>query len=144
LDRKRLDIGFERKGITIRRPYHTFKTVGKYFSITSSIGPWGLLAEGTVEKSTDLMLSDEIAIEWEDYIIVLQEAGVSLSDHRDSLMWIGGDASGRINVKNLYDTVSSTQDHQSAQGWKANLWKWKVRIKINLFLWLAASNKILT
>jgi ribonuclease HI len=59
-------------------------------------------------------------------------------------MWIGGDSSGYLTVKNAYLALLSTQNLSIFKGWRKSLWKWDMQQKIKLFLWLAAENKILT
>jgi hypothetical protein len=47
----------------------------------------------------DLGISGNIESEWDQYCINLNEAGVSLSEKEDTLIWTGGDSSGRMTVK---------------------------------------------
>jgi hypothetical protein len=49
-----------------------------------------------------------------------------------------------MTVKNIYATLISTQDLLHWSGWKVKLWKWNVHLKLKLFVWMAAKNKILT
>jgi hypothetical protein len=74
----------------------------------------------------------------------LNEAGVSLCEKEDTLIWTGGDSSGRMSVKNIYATLISIYEWPQTKGWKYKLWKWEIQLKKKLFIWLAAENKILT
>jgi hypothetical protein len=76
--------------------------------------------------------------------IALIGAGASIQDTKDELMWTGGDTSGSLTVKNAYMALISTQRFPSYGGWRYNIWKWDLQLKIKLFIWLAAENKILT
>jgi hypothetical protein len=35
-------------------------------------------------------------------------------------------------------------DYPIWRGWKVNIWKWDIQLKIKLFIWMAAEKKILT
>jgi hypothetical protein len=59
-------------------------------------------------------------------------------------VWVGGDASGVISVKNLYQALIKPLDFHCEKAWILKLWKWPIQLKIKLFLWLAAFDKILT
>jgi hypothetical protein len=56
----------------------------------------------------DLGISGNLASEWEHYRDNLNEAGVSLNEKEDTLIWTGGDSSGKMSVKNIYATLIST------------------------------------
>jgi hypothetical protein len=84
------------------------------------------------------------AIEWEQYTRELKVVGISLKNNQDDLGWTGGDSSRNISVKNLYDAIISTKQFPSSLGWKTKIWKWKLQLKIKIFIWLEASNRILT
>jgi len=83
--------------------------------------------------------------EWESYIAELNKAEVTLhSNSEDALLWTGGDTIGNLNVRNIYNVVLSTQALLVCQGWRVQLWKWKMQLKVILFFWLAVHNMILT
>jgi hypothetical protein len=44
----------------------------------------------------------------------------------------------------VYDALESKQWKILVGGWRKILWLWKCPLKIKLFVWLAAENKILT
>ena len=95
-------------------------------------------------NNADLRLSSAIATEWDDFIMELQGVGAALSNNKDTLLWTGGDTFGKISVKNIYVTLISTHDYQKERGWKVSFWKWKLQLKIKLFICPAATNGILT
>jgi hypothetical protein len=69
-------------------------------------------------------------------------AGVSLQEGRiDSLLWSEGDGSG---TKNAYDVILSTMNLPICQGWKKNIWKWGLPLKITLFFWMAMEGRLST
>jgi hypothetical protein len=108
----------------------------------------GTLHPGTLftqwKGSTELGLTGNMAAEWDRYCRALLGAGIQLQDHVDELQWIGGDKSGVITVKNIYEALATKIWKQNCTGWRRNIWKWNIAQKIKLFIWLAAENKILT
>jgi hypothetical protein len=84
------------------------------------------------------------ASEWELFVSSLKCVGIYLSEDSDSIMWMGGDASGIISVKNLYTTLLQPFEFSSDNDWIYKLWKWTVQLKVKLFIWLAAKEKVLT
>jgi hypothetical protein len=61
-----------------------------------------------------LGLEGDLATEWEKYRRNLIGSGIQLLDRLDELMWTGGDNSGQLTVKNVYNAVAS------------KLWKFKI------------------
>jgi len=57
--------------------------------------------------SEDLDLLIILAEEWDHYRALLAELGISLVNKLDELIWIGGDFSGVISVKNIYEALSN-------------------------------------
>jgi len=53
--------------------------------------------------SASLSLEDPLAIEWSRYTSALKGAGITLTDQPDILLWGGGDATGSLTVKNIYN-----------------------------------------
>jgi hypothetical protein len=102
----------------------------------------------TAEKwrsSVDLGLTGELASEWNGFISDLRCAGISLTNNsKDELRWTGGDGSGEITVRNAYNAIFTTKNLSFASGWMINCWKWCDQLKVTLFFWLAASNRVLT
>jgi ribonuclease HI len=91
-----------------------------------------------------LGITGDLAAEWDQFRIALIDSGASIQDKDDELMWTGGDTSGSLTVKNAYLALLSTQGLTSLGGWRQTVWKWDIQLKIKLFIWLAAENKILT
>jgi hypothetical protein len=56
----------------------------------------------------------------------------------------GGDSSENIIVKNIYSALISIMDYPIWSGWKVNIWKWNIQLKIKLFIWMITENKVLT
>jgi hypothetical protein len=96
------------------------------------------------KSSTDLGLSGALAQEWTSYCLALSGAGIRLHAVEDTIKWNGGDCSGLLTVKNVYNAISSTIWSQRCTGWRKNLWHWSLPLKLKLFIWLAANDKILT
>jgi hypothetical protein len=94
--------------------------------------------------SAELGILGDLATEWEHYRRALHSLGISLNDSADELLWIGGDRSGILNSKNIYLAICDTQNFPIATGWRKNFWNWDLQLKVKLFLWLAANDKILT
>ena len=88
-------------------------------------------------------LMGTLATKWEQLCLALISDGVSVQDQDDTLMWIGGDTSGTLTVKNVYMALLSTQSFPRIDGWRQKLQKWEIQLKIKLFIWLAAEDKIL-
>jgi len=95
-------------------------------------------------SAKDLGISGDLEMEWEQYCRDLNEAGVSLREKEDTLIWTGGDSTGRMLVKNIYSTLISIYEWPQTKRWKFKLWKWEIQLKKKLFIWLASENKILT
>jgi hypothetical protein len=70
--------------------------------------------------------------------------GVQLRRKPDTLLWMGGDTSGRISVKNIYEAIENKKQYLVIGGWRKSLWSWEVPMKLKLFTWLMIENKILT
>jgi hypothetical protein len=64
--------------------------------------------------SGSLGLNGTLAEEWNNFTKGLTVAGVYLGEENDKLLWVGGDASDKITVKNIYLALVSTQNFQSA------------------------------
>jgi hypothetical protein len=95
-------------------------------------------------SSSDLGFSGDIAAEWDQFRWALIDSGAFLQDTEDDLMWIGGDNSRSPTVKNIYWAIISTKNLRKVGTWRQSIWKWKIQLKIKLFIWLAAKGKILT
>jgi len=58
-------------------------------------------------ESKDFLLEGDLVVEWEKYKINLIGSGVQLLERSDELKWTGGDNSGKITVKNVYNALAS-------------------------------------
>jgi len=95
-------------------------------------------------SNENLELTGEQDFEWKSYTTELNMAEISLDNNVDTLLWTGGDSSGNITVKNIYVGLITTQQLPIWRGWRVNIWKWKLQLKIKIFLWLATDNRIVT
>jgi hypothetical protein len=89
-------------------------------------------------------LEGDLAAEWERYRRNLIGSGIQLTTRSDELKWTGGDSSGQLTVKNVYNALSSKLWKNKIGGWRKKLWSWDCPQKIKLFAWLVIENKILT
>jgi hypothetical protein len=94
--------------------------------------------------SADLGLEGELAAEWEMYRRNLIGSGIHLLESLDELKWTGGDNSGQLSVKNVYNALTKKLWKIKIGGWRRKPWSWDCPQKIKLFSWLVAENKILT
>jgi hypothetical protein len=101
------------------------------------------LLDGWLDSGS-LSLEGSLATEWNRYTTALKGAGISLSDTPDILLWAGGDATGSITVKNLYEAYLQQMRLDVDNSWIRLIWKWQVPLKLKLFIWLAARGKILS
>jgi hypothetical protein len=76
-------------------------------------------------------------VEWDKYKRALQASDISISNSVDELIWTGGDSTGILNTKNVYEAIISTQNFQNIKNWRKRIWKGNIQLKIKLFLWLA-------
>jgi hypothetical protein len=74
----------------------------------------------------------------------LDWSGISISDRHDELRWTGGDCSGLITTKNVYNALATELWKNKIGGWRRNLWGWDCPQKIKLFSWLLIEDKLLT
>jgi ribonuclease HI len=95
-------------------------------------------------RSSDLNLDGRWASEWNRFSTALKSVGISLTEEPDSLLWTGGDGSGLLTVKNLYEALFSHFRPESFSSWLHQIWCWKVPLKFKLFAWLAGKDKVLT
>jgi len=95
-------------------------------------------------ENNELGLVGESTTECEWYRQNLIGSSIKLVDSPDELKWIGGDSLGQITVKNVYLALSKILWKFKTGGWRRKLWKWDCPLKIKLFAWLLAENKILT
>jgi hypothetical protein len=59
-----------------------------------------------------------MAAEWDQFRRELIDSGEYIQDKEDELLWIGGDNSGTLTVKNTYMELLSTQGLARIGGWR--------------------------
>jgi hypothetical protein len=97
-----------------------------------------------MEKQLRVGTSGSLAIEWNSFCKALIDSGIHLQPRDDFLIWTGGDHSGILTVKNVYNAMEKKFWPQQIAGWRRQMWSWDLAYKIKLFIWLAVENKILT
>jgi hypothetical protein len=103
----------------------------------------GILSDH-LKSSEEIGLSGNLAGEWEGFCRALSGAGVQLQNKEDELIWMGGDRSGSLTVKNIYLALAKKKWPNVIGGWRRHMWKWDMVQKIKLFIWLSIENRILT
>jgi hypothetical protein len=97
------------------------------------------------KRSDDVGLRDAQENEWDLFTIGVSQEWITLqADEEDKIIWIGGDSSGKLMVKNCYYALISIQYFSVMIGWKTKLWRWRIQLKIILFFWLAIEHYIIT
>jgi hypothetical protein len=99
---------------------------------------------GRWRSSESLRLGGQGAFEWNYFTIALRNAGITLQNSVDALVWAGGDSSSLITAKNIYQALLMSSDYQVDSSWFKQLWKWSIQLKLKLFVWLATKDKVLT
>jgi hypothetical protein len=102
----------------------------------------GLIGENWIKGST-LELDCELEAEWDRFTQNLTGAGIHLQERPNSLIWTGGDNTGKFSVKNVYLAIADKIWKKQDEAWRKKLWKWDCPMKIKLFIWLLTENKIL-
>jgi hypothetical protein len=95
-------------------------------------------------SSSDLLLSEPLTTEWNRFTSALKGAGISLKAEPDVLSWAGGDGSGLISAKNLYNALQNRFYTVPCLPWTNKLWKLQLPLKLKLFSWLVGNDKLLT
>jgi len=95
-------------------------------------------------NSIDLGLEDDLSFEWDRYRLSLIGARISLFDGHDELRWTGGDCTGLLTTKNVYNALAAELWKNKIGGWRRKLWAWDFPQKIKLFSWLLIEDKLLT
>jgi hypothetical protein len=93
------------------------------------------------KSSLDLGLSGSMAIEWNSFCKALIDSGIHLQPRDDILIWTGGDHSGILSVKNVYNALAKKLWPQQIAGWRRHLWTWDLAYKIKLFTWLVCGKQ---
>jgi hypothetical protein len=93
----------------------------------------------------DLELTGIHATDWYNYTVELNRAGVTL--HEGAKIHSFGLVA--IHLETLLSKTAMMLSYllrisRRGTGWKVNIWKWHLQLKIILFFWLAMDNRILT
>jgi len=96
------------------------------------------------KSSEEMGIIGEEVSEWDHYYKTLVNSGILLTDRLYKLIWTGGDRSGNISTKNVYDVLASKIWNHNKSLWHRSLWDWDLAPKIKLFTWLMMEDKILT
>jgi ribonuclease HI len=91
----------------------------------------------------DLLLNQDHRAEWDNFSLLLKAAGVCLKTKPDSLIWMGGDRSGRLTAKNAYQALADLIWNPSTANWRQRIWKDTCPLKYKLFAWLMLENRLL-
>jgi hypothetical protein len=94
--------------------------------------------------SSDLALGGPSALELDTFTAAVKCTGLSLTEGRDTLTWVGGDGSGLVTAKNVYTSLLPDRETDVQPLWLTRIWSWQLPLKFKLFLWLGASDKLLT
>jgi hypothetical protein len=71
------------------------------------------------QSSTELELTGKHATEWDNYTVALSGVGIAIKEFsKDIMIWIGGNASGRMTDKNFYNAILTTHGLPSLSEWK--------------------------
>jgi hypothetical protein len=79
-----------------------------------------------------------------DYRKRLIDAGIALSEAQDELKWTGGDCTGILSTRNVYNAWQLKIWQKNIGGWQRRIWNWDCPQKIKLFSWLLIEDKLLT
>jgi hypothetical protein len=95
-------------------------------------------------SNTKLELSGDLVKEWENFTQALSGAGITLQDDsRDILIWTSGDASGRMTVKNFYNSILTTHGLPNLDRLEGQSLEMETATKNSSLFRLASENKIL-
>jgi hypothetical protein len=73
-------------------------------------------------SSNDLGLEDDLSLEWKFFHRSLINVGVLLLEKMDELIWLGGDVSSQIIVKNAFVAMEKKRWKYVIGGWRKALW----------------------
>jgi hypothetical protein len=66
-----------------------------------------------------------------------------LQGRSDTLIWTGGDCSGLLTAKNVYQALATKIWTPINASWRQRIWKGDCPLKLKLFAWLLIENKLL-
>lgn len=88
-------------------------------------------------SSGDLGLPSPLDSEWDLFTLSLQSTSILLQDREDTLLWTGGDSSGRLTSSNIYAAITNKQWSCFLVGWRKNIWGWNLPLKLKIFPWIS-------
>jgi len=91
-----------------------------------------------------LRIEGDLALEWNEYFMMLRSSRVACSTEEDSLVWTWNQSNGTISVKLVYDALVTQNLLVDHVWWHKAIWKLQVPVKIILFVWLCFHDCILT
>jgi hypothetical protein len=94
-------------------------------------------------SGSELQLELDLKVEWDDFTQLLKESGVRLQSKSDSLIWTGGDRSGQLTAKNVYQALAALTWKPLSSNWRQRIWRDICPLKLKLFAWLLLENKLL-
>jgi hypothetical protein len=121
----------------------TLNSKGIYYLFQAQKTPNVGMISSNWHTNEDLNLAGHLREEWNLYRRALINNGVLIQQKSDSLKWAGGNKSGVISVKNIYLASENLRWSHILGGWRRASWGWTVPLKIKLFIWLLAEEKIL-
>jgi hypothetical protein len=74
---------------------------------------------------------------------MLMAAGIRLQDRPDLFLWTGGDQSGTLTAKNVYQALTTFYWPLDKTNRFQQLWKANCPLKLKLFTWLLIENRVL-
>ena len=84
-----------------------------------------------------------VAGEWDDFLVQLREAEITLNTVLDSLVWKGNMKNDIVTTKLAYESLLKVHSSFQSMWWHSVLWMKKVARKIKCFFLLTLNHKIL-
>jgi hypothetical protein len=72
--------------------------------------------------------------EWDGFTQQLTDAGIRLQERPDTLMWTGGDCTGFLTAKNVYQALAEKFWSPINASWRQKIWKGDCPLKLKLFV----------
>lgn len=88
-------------------------------------------------NALEMGFQDETAMEWDRYINKLNAVGCRLTKEKYKLIWINNSATGMLNARLAYRAIIKYWGIYPPDWWYKVLWKWKIPLKIQCFMWQA-------
>ena len=96
------------------------------------------------KSAISLGMLGAVAIEWDDLIVSMRAAGITICSNPDIFVWASNVHDGAVTASLAYDSLLKFHHSFQPQWWFMILWKKKVARKIKCFLWLTLQDKILS